>query len=276
MKLNYHDYYKPCHDVVFSVMFADKHLFCRLCSATVGEDIQIIGEPHSQAARSEMDVELNNIVFDVFAESTDHRYFTADMQRRYRPLRQERRHIYYACRAISTQPVLKMMYEKVKPVNILFVFIDNHLSQTIRHIKLCDVETHEVFDDLLEMTLVHLPAVLRTREPSDELYLFAKFFMIGSQEDADAFTDMYEVDETGRRLVSMYNTAVNNVANLQGIENAPYYAGRLSEAEIAEALNEALHEVRREFAVSLFGILDDEIIAEKAGLSLEELQQLKR
>ncbi|MDR0221170.1 MAG: Rpn family recombination-promoting nuclease/putative transposase, partial [Lachnospiraceae bacterium] len=267
-------------------------------------DIQIIGEPHSQAARSELDVELNNIVFDVFAESTDHRYFTADMQRRYRPLRQERRHIYYACRAISTQPVLKMMYEKVKPVNILFVFTDNHLSQTIRHIKLCDVETHEVFDDLLEMTLVHLPAVLRIREPSDELYLFAKFFMIESQEDADAFTDMYETDETGRRLVSMYNTAVNNVANLQGIENAPYYKGRLSETEMAEAVKESVEavleraraEARREgkkegkkegreegmkegmkaFAVSLFGILDDEIIAEKSGLSLEELQHLKR
>jgi hypothetical protein len=145
MRLNYHDYYKPCHDVVFSVMFADKHLFCRLCSATVGKDI-------------------------------------------------------------------------------------------------------------------------------------------------------HGMDETGRRLVSMYNTVVNNVANLQGIENTPYYAGRLSEAEIAEAVNEVRNElrdevrrevrnevrselrneVRREFAVSLFGILDDEIIAEKSGLSLEELQQLKR
>jgi hypothetical protein len=100
--------------------------------------------------------------------------------------------------------------------------------------------------------------------------------MIDSQESADAFSEMYKANETGRRLINMYNTVVSNVAELQAIENTPYYAGRLSEAEMEEALEEARSDSIRKVAVSLFGVLDDETIAEKTGLSLEELRGLKR
>jgi len=37
MKLNYHSHFYPSNDVVFSVLFAKKDLFCALVSAVTGD-----------------------------------------------------------------------------------------------------------------------------------------------------------------------------------------------------------------------------------------------
>lgn len=112
--------------------------------------------------------------------------------------------MYYACRAISTQPVTNMSY-----------------------------------DDLIEITLVYVPAVLREGDGAKDLYIFAQFFAISSQEEADKFAEGFSSVELGKELISMYNNALRDVNSLNFIENAPYFTGRLSEAQLEEAKKKA-------------------------------------
>ena len=137
-----------------------------------------------------------------------------------------------------------MKYEKLKPVNISFLLVDHDGKKPIKKVKLCDVESHEVFDDLMELTIVYVPTVSRSKNKADDLYLFAKFFMVSSQGEADEFSKEFGASELGKELIFMYNTSVANVADLRQIEESPYFIGRLSEAELEEAREEA-----REMAV---------------------------
>jgi hypothetical protein len=210
------------------------------------KEVRIIGQPHSQASCREDDVLLNDIAFDIFAEAIENEFYTADMQRQYRKARYEKRTVYYACRAISTQKVEKMAYEKLKPVHISFIMTEDRCEKPVKHVKLCDIETHEIFDDILEITLVYVPAVLRTLKPADKLYLFSKFFMVSSQEEADEFAELYKDNELGKELTEMYNESVKNVTALKEIEDRPYFTWRLTEAEREEIREEARKEARKE------------------------------
>jgi len=84
MKLNYHDHYHPSNDVVFSVMFGRRSLFCELVSAVTGDNVELDENPHSQASLREDDVQLNTNRFDTFARTKDKKIYTADMQRQYK------------------------------------------------------------------------------------------------------------------------------------------------------------------------------------------------
>jgi hypothetical protein len=98
---------------------------------------------------------------------------------------QERRTVYYACRMVSTQKVDDMAYEDLNPVHISFILTSHPDEKPIRRVKLCDTETHEIFDDLLELTLVYIPTVLKTYDKTSDLYIFARFFRITSQIEAE-------------------------------------------------------------------------------------------
>ena len=281
MTLNFHDHYVPAHDVVFSVMFGMRVLFCRLVSAATGDAIEIEGDPHSQATLREDDVLLNTIRFDTFAWSLDNKLYTADMQRVYKEARQERRTVYYACRAISTQEVRKMAYEDLNPVNISFILTDHDEEQAIRRVKLCDISTFEIYDDLIELTLVHIPAVLRSKDTKNDLYIFARFFGISSQDEADVFINEFESTELGKELITVYNSAVASANNLQKIENSPYFIGRLTEAQLEEERKKAEKKAARKTAISIaLGMLADgfapDIISKYVKqLDIETIRSLK-
>jgi predicted transposase/invertase (TIGR01784 family) len=276
MKLNYHSHFYPSNDVVFSVLFAKKDLFCTLVSAVTGDAIELDGEPHSQATLREDDVLLNSIRFDTFAWSLDKKLYTADMQRSYKEARLERRTVYYACRAISTQEVKDMAYEELNPVNISFILTDHDEKQAIRKIKLCDLETYQVFDDLIELTLVHVPAALRLEDKKSNLYIFARFFDVSSQADADSFVKEFESTVLGKDLIDMYNNAVANANNLQRIENSPYFSGRLTEAQLEEERKKTEKKTLLRTARKMLSMgLSLDIITQSLGLDIDTINSLK-
>ena len=125
-----------------------------------------------------------------------------------------------------------MAYEEINPVNISFILTDHDEDQAVQRIKLCDINTHEIYDDLIEITLVHIPAVIRIVDKNSNLYMFARFFAITSQADADRFVVDFEITDLGKELIMMYNNAVANANNLHTIETSPYFTGRLTEAQI--------------------------------------------
>jgi len=253
-------------------MFAKKNLFCALITAVTGDRIDLDGEPHSQATLREDDVLLNSIRFDTFAWAQNNRLYTADIQRSYKEARLERRTVYYACRAISTQEVKDMAYEDLNPVNISFMLTDHNEIKAVRQVKLCDTETFEIFDDLIEITLVHIPAVIRNTDKKSALYLFARFFSISSQVDADKFVYEFETTDLGKELIMSYNNAVANANNLQRIENSPYFITRLTEAQLEEERKKTLLKVARKL---LSEGITPEIIAKWLDLDIDIIYSLK-
>jgi len=242
MDFNYNDYYRPSHDVVFSITFADKGLFVRLCSAVYDKEINIVGEPHSQAVVREKNVLLNTIRFDVLAIADTEQLFTLDIQRRYTKGRQERRGAYYMCRAISSQPVAEMKYEDLHPVHIAFILTDyRNASRGVRKVGLCYQDTGELYDDLIELVLVYVPAAIKEADAhkDSDLYVFSRFFAVSSKNEAVAFAAEFETNRLAEELIRMYNTIVATPEELQAIENSPYYTQRLTEAQLADARAEA-------------------------------------
>jgi hypothetical protein len=193
MKFNYDDHFRPCHDIVFAIMFAEKPLFVRLCSSVYGKPVAIVGEPHSQAVMRESDVLLNTIRFDILAVADENQLFTLDMQRRYTQGRQERRGVYYMCRSVSIQKVTKMKYEELHPVHIAFILTNYpNAPSGVRQVGLCYLDTGELYDDLIELVLVYVPAVIKESKKNgvsknDDLYVFTRFFAVSTPKKAAAY-----------------------------------------------------------------------------------------
>ena len=276
MKLNYHSHYYPSHDVIFAILFSKRDLFCALVSAVTGDKVELDSDPHSQATLREDDALLNTIRFDTFAWALNSKLYTADMQRSYKEARLERRTAYYTCRAISTQEVKDMAYEDLNPVNISFILTEHKEKKAIRRIKLCDIETYEVYDDLIEITLVHIPAVIKSADKTSVLYMFARFFAISSQDDADKFVNEFEMTDLGKEIIVVYNNAVANANNLAKIETSPYFTGRLTEAQLEEerkkAERKALIKTARKMLSEGFTL---DIIIKCIDLDIDTLRSLK-
>jgi predicted transposase/invertase (TIGR01784 family) len=132
-----------------------------------------------------------------------------------------------------------MAYEDLQPVNISFILTEHKDKQAIRRIKLCDIETHEIYDGLIEITLVHIPTVVKSADKTSDLYMFARFFTISSQADADKFVEEFGATELGKGLIDMYNNATANSQNLNRVEASPYFTGRLTEAQLEEERKKA-------------------------------------
>jgi hypothetical protein len=171
--------------------------------------------------------------------------FTVDIQRRYTRGRQERRGVYYMCRAVSTKKVSDMKYEELKPVHIAFILTDYPDAPSgIRKVGLCYLDTGEIYDELIELVLVYVPAVVKDPQKAgiskdDDLYVFTRFFAVSSSEEATAYVAEFETNDLARELISVYNLMLADRQKLEEIENSPYFTQRLNEAQLAEARAEA-------------------------------------
>ncbi|MCL2321667.1 MAG: Rpn family recombination-promoting nuclease/putative transposase [Oscillospiraceae bacterium] len=280
MKLNYHSHFCPSNDIVFSVMYSKRYLFSELISAITGDEIELDEEPHSQASLREDDVLLNSIRFDVFSTANNKRIYTADMQRSYKEARLVNRTVYYSCRALSTQVVDNMNYEDLKPVNICFILTSHNNKKAIRRIKFCDVDDHDVYSDVIEITLVYVKTVLKSKDKKSKLYLLARFFDISSQKKADKFVLEFENTKLEKELIVMYNKSVASVNNLRKIESSPYFTERLNEAQLEEERKKAAEKAAKKESEKWQGVIKevisekDTIISEKDALIAELKKRL--
>ena len=106
--------------------------------------------------------------------------------------------------------------------------------------------------------------------------MFARFFSISSQDDADKFVDEYKTSDLGKELIMSYNNSVANANNLQRIENSSYFVGRLTEAQLEEerkkAERKALIKTARKMLSEGFTL---DIILKCIDLDIDTLQSLK-
>ncbi|GHU73554.1 hypothetical protein FACS1894184_21370 [Clostridia bacterium] len=241
--LDYDDHWRPAHDVVFAIIFGEDYMFVRLAHAATGDVIVLKGKVMTQATLRERSVKLETIRFDAFAELINNRLVTLDMERsKSGKVRLRRRQVFYTCRAISTQNVDDMAYEELQPINVVFVLAEPEYKYAIQEIGLTDLRTHEVYDDLMNMTVVYVKNVIKMHdepktddsvEINSDMYLFARFLAIASQAEADKFVNDFADRELGRELISMYNVAVSDKPRLEELEKSTYFTGRLNEAQLA-------------------------------------------
>ena len=243
-------------------MFGDSSMFTCLARAVTGEEIELLDNVLTQAELRE-DAILASIRFDTYAElkgkdkdkKKSKGIITLDMERsQYREIRLKHRLVFYVARAISTQDVTKMGYENLKPVNVVFVLTEYEYPYAIQNVGLTDLKTHELYDDLMNVTVVYVKNVIKTYDEeqrsktgdlndnnhdsndvriTDDMYTFARFFAISSQTEADQFSEELGTTELGKELIHMYNAAASNTAYLEELSRSPYFVSRLNEAQLA-------------------------------------------
>jgi hypothetical protein len=96
----------------------------------------------------------------------------------------------------------------------------------IRRVVLCYEDTHEIFDDLINMSLVYVPTVITNNKIKDDLYIFARFFAVISSEEAARFCDEFKENGLAKELVRLYDEAVFDEAALEVLGSQPYYTER--------------------------------------------------
>ena len=87
-------------------------------------------------------------------------------------------------------------------------------------------DTQEIFDDLMNLYLVYVPSVISSDKNKDELYLFARFFAVINNDDANRFHEDFKDIELAEVLVRMYNEAVFDESVLEAYSKYPYYTER--------------------------------------------------
>ena len=96
----------------------------------------------------------------------------------------------------------------------------------IRQVVLSYKDTQEIFDDLLNLYLVYVPTIITNQKMKDDLYVFARFFVIKNNDDAIRFCADFNGDELAEVLVRMYNEAVFDESILEVYSKYPYYTER--------------------------------------------------
>jgi hypothetical protein len=242
------------------MMFEDSDLFKQLVKAVTGNDIELIDEPFSQVSKRET-VTLSSIRFDLFAK-TSQGMFSIDMQRSVDD-NLLNRIVFYACRMISSQDVVKMQYSNVLPANVSFIMTEkpSDSKNAVRYVKAAYTDTGEPFSDLLNIALVYVPTVIKTAEPNSAIRVFSEFFSIGDASDAENFENKYKDNELGVKLMNKYNTVTFNEEALQAFAKEPYYTekdfieltknavkklyGRIPTDELSTMFNMPVTEIQR-------------------------------
>ena len=300
--LKYDKKYRPASDVVFAIMFGNDSLFTRLAQAVTGEKIELLDKVYTQAILRE-NARLPSIRFDTYAELTNERIITLDMERSHMTVRLRRRLIHYTARAISTQYVVKMAYEDLEPVNVVFVLTEHNYPYPIQKIGLTDLRTHELYDDLMNITIVYVKTVIKTykeeqeAETSDpnnsacglpderittDMYTFARFFAISSQAKADTFSEEFGSTELGKELINMYHEAIADRTRLDKLSQSDYFVTRLTEAQIAyereiaaeKAAAKAEQQTRENDIRMFLRKFSPEAVADTLELPLDQVRQI--
>ena len=163
-----------------------------------------------------------------------------------------------------------MGYEELKPVNVVSVLTEHKYPYAIQQVGLTDLRTHEIYDDLMSVTIVYVKNVIKAYKNeqrstahnpndlkptdvglTDDMYTFARFFAISNQTEADQFLQELGTTELGKELIKMYNAAVSNTAYLDELSKSPYFTSRLNEAQLAHEREKAAAKAATETAAKI-------------------------
>jgi len=150
---------------------------------------------------------------------------------------------------------------------------------------LMDTQTHEVYDDLIKITVVYVKTAIRDADKTSDLYVFSRFFAVSSQYEADQFTRELGLTDLGKELIRVYNNTVANANRLYELERRPYFQARLNEAQVEEVRLEAEKEfmekgmekgMEKAALAAISEGLSAEIVAKIGNMTIDQARELMR
>jgi type I site-specific restriction-modification system R (restriction) subunit len=93
-----------------------------------------------------------------------------------------------------------------------------------------------------------VPSVLKTADKASDLYIFARFFAVGSNQDADSFANDLGALELAKELIELYNALVKNVEALKDYEDLPFFYEKLTQEEMDEAARDMAKDIAKDMA----------------------------
>ena len=237
MNIPFREDYPPRSDVVFSIMFGEIDLFSALLKSVTGHVLDA-DEVISQASVTPDNVEHNYIRFDTFAKDKNGTVYSLDLQNTYSELLIKNRTIYYACRSISGQIVVKGNYDKLNKVVVSFIMTKkNTENMPVETVRLCDNKGN-IYSELMTLYNVYIPAVNHSDNTDKNLKIFSAFFSVDSEKDMEDFISLYSSDVLGEKLISSYSKSILR-GDLKTIKEREYFDMKITEQDIIEAKTEA-------------------------------------
>ena len=237
MNIPFREDYPPRNDIVFSIMFGEIDLFSALLKSVTGHVLDT-DEVISQASVTPDNVEHNYIRFDTFAKDKNGTVYSLDLQNTYSELLIKNRTIYYACRSISGQTIVKGNYDKLNKVVVSFIMTKkNTENMPVETVRLCDNKGN-IYSELMTLYNVYIPAVNHSDNTDKNLKIFSAFFSVNSEKDMEDFISLYSSDVLGEKLISSYSKSILR-GDLKTIKEREYFDMKITEQDIIEAKTEA-------------------------------------
>ena len=233
IEIQFNERYQPKHDLIFSIMFEDICLFTVLLKASTGRKI-VTKKVYSQASVTPDNIYGSYIRFDNFSpDEKDGTLYSLDLQNTYAEELLKNRTIFYACRGVSGQKVIKGNYQNLNKVVVSFIMTKKKNEKPIEIINLYN-QNHEKYSDLLTLYNVYVPSVLEHNDTNDDLKVFAAFFSVSSYEEMVKFYNDHKDNPLAAELILRYNKAIG-YENLDSLAEKEYYKMKITEQDIAEA-----------------------------------------
>ena len=235
--------YLPANDRVFSIMFYHKALSEPVIRAIVGEDVSIV-DPLAEHRNDIVKAIESSIRADVFLKDEAARIYTLDMQRSYLKKRNRNRIVYYSAKELAAQTVQDCRYERLKQISITFIFEMNTtpLVPPVAKIQFTDVNTKEIYTDLITLYEVNLNKITGGEQGLSEILVILKEFMtIKTHDELCAFVEAYDT-AFSRRLILEYMNAILDDELLLKIEGSEKFLMKLSEEVLMEEREEGREE----------------------------------
>ncbi|MCL2387663.1 MAG: PD-(D/E)XK nuclease family transposase [Defluviitaleaceae bacterium] len=238
--------YLPANAKIFSIMFLNKELAEATIQAVIGEKISIVAPMVEH--RSDLFKAIHaSIWLDVYLKGEDARVFTLDMQRLYLRTRSRNRNAYYGAKELAAQIVADGKYEKLKQVSITFIFEENTTptAPPVSKIQFMDINTKEVYTDLITLYEVNLNKINDTQDLHEDLKILKDFLLIKTPSALCEFVKKYDTI-FAQRLVTEYMHAILDDSVLLEIEGSEKFMIKLTEAALLEERQEGKAEGKAE------------------------------
>jgi len=158
-------------------------------------------------------------------------------------------------------------------INILnFQYLRTENFHTAYHLK--EIYTHEELTDIIEMHFIEIPKLSAEADVTDMLVAWTEFLKDPESEKVRSLElSVKEVREAKDELIRMSNDKEQRALYEMRAKILKDKVSALNKAR-REGIEEGLEKKAIEIAKSLLGLLDDEVIASKTGLSLEQVKKL--
>lgn len=276
----------PKNDVVFQKLFGkneNKEILISFLNAVLRKTLKekiIDVKIEEKKIDVSMVIDEKVSILDIYVTTDKNEHINVEMQiaNEYNMVK---RTLYYWSKMFLNQLTVGKNFRllnKTITINLInFNFINNDKMHNVYHLK--ENETNETLTDLLEINFIEMKKFKKEiqKENKDEkLEMWLNLITDPNSEEVEEMAQIHEdlrkarevlasisCDKETRQLAEMREKAIlDKISFEDGARRAGYEEGELKKA--------------KSIALNLLDVLDDKVISEKTGLSIEEVKELRK